>query len=54
MAIAKLFEDGKLGLNDKAIDFVKDLQPVGGPPDTRWRNVTILNLLRMAPSFRRI
>lgn len=27
MAIAKLFEDGKLGLDDKAIDFVKDLQP---------------------------
>ncbi len=46
MAIAKLFEDGKLSLNDKAIDYVKDLQPPNGPPDARWRNVTILNMLQ--------
>ncbi len=46
MAIAKLFEDGKLGLDDKAIDYVKDLQPANGPPDARWRNVTIRNVLQ--------
>ncbi len=46
MAIARLFEDGKLSLEDKAIDFVPDLQPAGGPPDARWRNVTILQMLQ--------
>ena len=46
MAIARLFEDGKLRLDDKAIDYVRDLQPPNGPPDARWRNVTILNMLQ--------
>ena len=46
MAIAKLLEDGKLKLDDKAIDYVKDLQAANGPSDVRWRDVTILNLLQ--------
>ena len=45
MAIAKLYEDGKLGLNDKAIDYFKDLQPAT-LADARWRDVTILNMLQ--------
>ncbi|MEO5926805.1 MAG: serine hydrolase [Bryobacteraceae bacterium] len=46
MAVAKLYEDGKLGLDDKVIDLVPDLLPEGGPVDARWRSVTIRHLLQ--------
>lgn len=53
MAIAKLFETGNLKLDDKAIDYVKDLQGVNGPRDARWRNVTILHLLQHSTGWDR-
>jgi uncharacterized protein (TIGR03437 family) len=45
MAIAKLFEEGKLALDDKAIGFVPDLLPTGGVTDARWRDVTLRQML---------
>ena len=45
MAIAKLYEDGKLGLNDKVIDHFKDLQPASFA-DERWKDVTLLHMLQ--------
>lgn len=44
MAIAKLFEDGKLGLDDPILRYLSDLFPTAGPSDARWRNVTIRHL----------
>jgi uncharacterized protein (TIGR03437 family) len=44
MAIAKLFEDGKLGLDDPIIRHLPDLFPAAGPADSRWRSVTIRHL----------
>ena len=46
MAIAKLWEDRKLSLDDKAIDFVADLMPAGGLKDSRWRDVTLRDMLQ--------
>jgi CubicO group peptidase (beta-lactamase class C family) len=46
MAIAKLFEERKLSLDDKAIDFVPDLLPPGGVSDPRWRDVTLRHMLQ--------
>jgi N-acyl-D-amino-acid deacylase len=45
MAIAKLFEEGKLKLDDKAIDYVPDLVPTTFS-DPRWRDVTLRHLLQ--------
>jgi len=44
MAIAKLYEDGKLDLDDRAVDYVPDLVPPFGFNDPRWQDVTIRNL----------
>ncbi len=44
MAIAKLYEENKLGLDDKAISFVPDLMPATFS-DPRWRDVTVRMLL---------
>lgn len=46
MAIMKLFEDGKLGLEDKMVTHLRDLVPVSGPADPRWNQVSIRNLLQ--------
>ncbi len=46
MAIAKLYEENKLALDDKAISLVPDLLPTGGPPDARWRDVTVRHMLQ--------
>ena len=45
MAIAKLFEDKKLGLDDKAISFVPDLVPATFA-DPRWQDVTVRMMLQ--------
>lgn len=53
MAIVRLYEDGKLGLDDKAVSFVPDLLPAGGPADARWQKVTLRNLMQHSTGWDR-
>lgn len=53
MAILKLYENGRLGLDDKVIDLVPHLFPESGPADARWRSVTVRNLLQHSGGWSR-
>lgn len=46
MAVVRLREQGKLSLDDKVADHLKDLIPATGFGDPRWRDVTLRNLLQ--------
>ncbi|WP_031495054.1 serine hydrolase [Bryobacter aggregatus] len=46
MAILKLYEDGKLGLDDKLVQHLRDLIPAAGVGDARWNAVTIRQMLQ--------
>lgn len=46
MAILTLMEAGQLSLDDKIIDRLPDLVPVGGVVDQRWTRVTLRHLLQ--------
>lgn len=46
MAVVKLREEGKLSLDDKVVDRLRDLVPPSGVTDPRWQTVTLRNLLQ--------
>ncbi len=46
VAVMKLVEAGRLGLDDRAFDHLADLLPAAGPADRRVRAITIRQLLQ--------
>lgn len=45
VAVLRLIEDGRLGLDDPVFDRLADLLPPGGPTDARVRDITVRQLL---------